>query len=126
MKGCYILIIKLNDTKEIEVGKLGKIEFKAGIYAYVGSGMNNVIKRVLRHFKREKRRRWHIDYLTTQADEMYAIILPISIKIECLLAKILSMHFEPIDKFGCSDCNCRSHLFYIKPFVPTASFCLKL
>lgn len=113
MKGCYILLIKLNNDKEVEVGKLGKIEFKAGMYAYVGSGMNNVIKRVLRHFNKEKKLRWHIDYLTTQADEMSAIIIPISIKVECLLAKVLSMRFEPIDGFGCSDCNCRSHLFYI-------------
>ena len=54
MKGCYILLIKLNNDKEVEVGKLGKIEFKAGMYAYVGSGMNNVIKRVLRHFKKKR------------------------------------------------------------------------
>ncbi|HIP25398.1 MAG TPA: DUF123 domain-containing protein, partial [Archaeoglobus profundus] len=43
---------------------------------------------------------------------MYAIIIPISIKIKCLLAKILSIsiHFKPIDRFGCSDCSCKSHL----------------
>lgn len=113
MKGCYILLIKLNESKTIEVGRLGKIEFKEGFYAYIGSGMNNVLKRVERHFKKDKKLRWHIDYLTVQADELYALIIPTDAKIECELAKVFSVNFEAVEGFGCSDCRCKSHLFYL-------------
>jgi len=34
-------------------------------------------------------------------------------KIECLVANKLEKHATPINGFGCSDCNCQSHLFYI-------------
>lgn len=33
-------------------------------------------------------------------------------KVECELANYISQHGEEIDKFGCSDCNCKSHLIY--------------
>ncbi len=113
MRGCYILLIKLEEPKTIKVGSLGEIEFKAGFYAYIGSGMNNVMKRVERHFKKDKKLRWHIDYLTVQADELHALIIPTDVKIECEIAKVFSANFDCIEGFGCSDCKCRSHLFYL-------------
>ncbi len=113
MRGCYLLFLKLEKDKVIKVGSLGEIEFKAGFYVYVGSGMNNVLKRVERHFRKDKRLRWHIDYLTVQADEMYALIIPSDVKIECELAKFFAVHFDGIKGFGCSDCDCESHLFYL-------------
>jgi Uri superfamily endonuclease len=43
MKGCYCLIIKLNNDRTVKIGKkLGKIEFKKGYYVYVGSAMNSL------------------------------------------------------------------------------------
>ncbi len=114
MKGCYLLFLKLSSDKLIEVGSLGEIDFKAGYYVYVGSGMNNVLKRVERHFSKEKRLRWHIDYLTIQADEMHALIIPTDVKIECELAKFFATNFDYVRGFGCSDCDCESHLFYLE------------
>ena len=38
MKGSYILILNLENNKTIKVGKLRNIDFKKGIYVYVGSG----------------------------------------------------------------------------------------
>ena len=35
-------------------------------------------------------------------------------KIECDLASIIAKDEEGIPKFGCSDCNCNSHLIYFK------------
>ena len=43
MKGCYCLIISMNDKKTIKIGKkLGKTTFKEGYYVYVGSAMNSL------------------------------------------------------------------------------------
>ncbi|WP_457549315.1 GIY-YIG nuclease family protein [Archaeoglobus sp.] len=112
MKGTYLLFLRLRNDKCIKVGRLGRIEFRRGWYVYVGSGMNSLIKRVARHFKRTKKMRWHIDYLSIQADEIVAFLIP-NVRLECDLAKYLAKRFEYIEGFGCSDCNCVSHLFYL-------------
>ncbi len=113
MKGSYVLLLMLKEPKRVKVGKLGFVDFKAGWYAYVGSGMNSLIGRVARHFKRNKKLRWHIDYLTTVADDVVVFLLPNGK--ECELAKLFN-GFECVEGFGCSDCSCRSHLFYLGNF----------
>ncbi len=112
MKGTYLLFLKIDKDLTLNVGKLGEINFKRGWYVYVGSGMNSLIGRVARHFKKVKKKRWHVDYLSVEANEMVAFLIP-NKKIECDLAKDLAKRFEPIEGFGCSDCKCLSHLFYI-------------
>ena len=63
-KGTYVLLIKLKKSKIINVGKLGKFKFPKGFYVYVGSafGSGGLKSRVERHLKKEKKKRWHIDY----------------------------------------------------------------
>ncbi len=114
MKGSYVLIIKVLRNKEIKIGKLGNIYFKRGFYAYVGSAMNGLEKRIERHLKLEKKMKWHIDYLL-----MHAIIRDVFYKEsdekeECKIANYLIKKFEYVNKFGSSDCNCKSHLFFGK------------
>lgn len=61
-------------------------------------------------------KRWHIDYLTSVAEEREALLVPSEKNIECSLARrlrSLSGVSEPIPGFGSSDCRCRSHLFLI-------------
>ncbi len=114
MKGSYILFLKFNNDKKVVVGRLGLVNIKAGWYAYVGSGMNSLIGRIARHFKKNKIFRWHIDYLTSIADEMVVFLIP-NRKVECELAKLFN-GFESVKGFGCSDCSCKSHLFYLGNF----------
>lgn len=116
MKGIYILLIKIDKNIEIEIGSLGKINFDKGIYFYIGSAQNNLEKRIQRHKVKNKKLRWHIDYLLKNK---YVKILKIYYKKagreeECKIAKMLSKTEIPISKFGCSDCDCKSHLFKIK------------
>ncbi len=110
--GSYLLILRLNESKNILVGGLGPLYFKKGYYVYVGSGMKNLSKRILRHKYQKKRLFWHIDYLREKAE--YINILPVrsSERLECELAKNLSKFSDWFIKdFGSSDCPCRSHLF---------------
>ncbi len=104
----YILILKLDEGKKIKIGSLGNIKFKKGYYMYVGSAKNS-IKRIERHFKAEKKLRWHIDYLSVNAKVLDALLFDIE---ECDLSNVLLQHFEKIKGFGCSDCKCITHLFY--------------
>lgn len=113
MKGCYCLIIFLNDIKSIKIGKLGKISFKEGYYVYVGSAMNSLESRLKRHLSSEKKLHWHVDYLLKES-EIVKIIYNEERKVECELSEHLSFKSEGINGFGCSDCNCESHLYYFK------------
>lgn len=62
MKGSYALICHLGTKKRIKIGALGRFLFLPGCYVYVGSGLNNLNKRIERHLCKNKKLRWHIDY----------------------------------------------------------------
>ncbi len=116
MKGTYALLIKVPKNIEVQTGKLGKIKFKCGFYAYVGSALNGLENRVNRHIRKEKRLRWHIDYLLEKAEIAEVIYAETDSRIECKIAENLNKNFESVKKFGCSDCKCKSHLFYSETF----------
>ncbi len=109
MKGVYVLLIELPKSAEIQVGHLGKIKFKTGFYAYVGSALGGLEARISRHLRKEKKIHWHIDYLLAWAriKEVY-----VDYGKECDIARKLSEYFTCIRGFGSSDCDCKSHLFY--------------
>ena len=116
MKGVYVLIIKLQRDSEISVGKLSNssIKFRKGFYAYVGSALSLLEKRIQRHLSCKKKIYWHIDYLLNISDAIVieVIYAKTSIKKECEVAGSLMKNFESIKNFGSSDCKCKSHLFY--------------
>ena len=113
MKGCYCLTIHLKNTKKIKVGKLGMINFKKGYYVYVGSAMNSLESRLKRHLSEDKKLHWHIDYLLKKA-EITGIIYNENKKVECELSQFLKTKTDGVKNFGCSDCECESHLYYFK------------
>ena len=123
MKGCYCLIIHVNDSKEIRVGKLGKIKFKKGYYIYVGSAMNGLESRLKRHLSNSKKLHWHVDYLLKNA-EIADIIYNVDKKVECEISQCISAKAEGVEGFGCSDCDCESHLYYFKSKVEAVD-CIK-
>jgi Uri superfamily endonuclease len=115
LKGIYVLIIQVGEDIDVDVGALGRIAFTKGLYAYVGSAQTNLEQRIKRHLRSEKRKFWHIDYLL---DNAAAKIVKVFFKKadkaeECNVAKVIGEKGEPIGGFGCSDCNCKSHLFHI-------------
>ena len=113
MKGCYCLIIKVEENKNLKIGKKLKVEFKKGYYVYIGSAMNGLESRVKRHLSKSKKLHWHIDYLLKYS-QIIEVIYNIDQKVECELSKELSKRNEYIQDFGCSDCECDSHLYYFK------------
>jgi len=117
MKGIYILIIRMKESKDIRIGKLGRLHFKRGYYSYVGSAQGSGgEKRITRHFNvargKNTTRKWHIDYLLPHSEVKCAVFSPTDEAIECVVAKIISEYSEALQGFGCSDCSCESHLFF--------------
>jgi Uri superfamily endonuclease len=115
LKGVYVLIIQVDEDIGVNVGALGELTFKKGLYAYVGSAQNNLEQRVKRHLRREKRKFWHVDYLLdSDAAKVVEVLYRQGSKAEeCLVATEISKNGEATVGFGCSDCHCRSHLFQV-------------
>ncbi|WP_338469567.1 GIY-YIG nuclease family protein [Niallia sp. XMNu-256] len=112
----YCIYLKLEEDQLIKVGKLGEYFFHKGTYIYVGSARKNMIKRIERHKKVQKKFHWHFDYLRP-----YGIVTKIITYDErlgeCALAEKIRKKNNgmlPIKGFGSSDCRCLSHLIYIQ------------
>lgn len=118
MNGIYILIIQLNKNIDVTVGKLGKLPFQKGLYAYVGSAQTNLEKRIQRHHRKEKRTFWHIDYLLQSPNSKIVKVYHKTANKteECTIANMIAAETEFVAGFGCSDCHCKSHLFHIKDY----------
>jgi Uri superfamily endonuclease len=112
MKGSYILLVRLPQGQTIKTGSMPDVYFSKGYYAYVGSAMGGLKSRLNHHLKKNKRPRWHIDYLLQKASISGIILCQTSKRVECLIAQALSAQFDSILGFGSSDCKCRSHLFF--------------
>jgi Uri superfamily endonuclease len=116
MRGVYVLLISVYKNLQLKIGSLGRIRFDKGKYAYVGSAQNNLEKRIQRHMSKNKNKFWHIDYLL---DSKFTKILDVFYtksgnSEECRIANKLGKTELPVLNFGCSDCNCKSHLFKIR------------
>ena len=109
------MIIKVLSDFGVSVGALGKIRFKQGYYAYIGSAMNSLEKRIARHLKKEKKKHWHIDYMLAkkQAKIASVFVKESKAKEECDVAKKVARIGKAIECFGCSDCSCKAHLFKV-------------
>ena len=117
MKGCYCLIVSMKKSEKLSIGNLYQgHKFKKGWYVYIGSAMNSLVARINRHLSDDKKMHWHIDYLLNNENtEIRDVLFNVSDKkIECELANLIAEDGEEIPKFGCSDCNCKSHLIYFK------------
>jgi Uri superfamily endonuclease len=114
-KGIYVLVVSVCKDISINVGALGSVNFERGFYAYVGSAQNNLEKRIERHFRKTKRKFWHIDYLLDDANvEVLKVFYRYAGKSEeCKVASRIAERNVSTKDFGSSDCKCKSHLFKI-------------
>lgn len=118
-KGAYQLFIEIEIDIDIEVGKLGLCHFAKGNYIYTGSAMRNLKARVDRHLRKDKKIKWHIDYLLNNPNVkiISTKLYPSDSKTECSINQSTISHYKaeiPIKKFGSSDCKfCPAHLIKI-------------
>jgi sugar fermentation stimulation protein A len=119
-RGTYVLILELTRPSVVNVGALGEIRFERGRYAYVGSARRGMRPRLSRHLAKGKRKKWHIDWLTTRSDAApVAVATTGRVGLECKIAGLLSARAEGrVKGFGCSDCECESHLAYFSTAHP--------
>jgi len=110
----YILWIALDKDTQTKIGRLGRINFKRGVYLYVGSAKKNFKARIGRHLTKKKKLFWHIDYLLSFNGAKIEQIWITNKDKECRIAQSFRKKgYSFINRFGSSDCNCLSHLFFI-------------
>lgn len=130
--GTYALFLHLPASRQLRVGALGELFFRAGDYVYLGSacGPGGLRARLGRHLRGDGTCRWHVDYLRkiTEASGYCYLITgqevqklsrrcqgPGHEKLECRWSQALAAlpgASIPIPGFGASDCHvgCRAHL----------------
>ena len=125
--GTYALILTPNSSKPVKIGKLGMLQVRVGYYIYVGSafGPGGLRARTAHHKKIANQPRWHIDYLrtVTHLRELWYSYDPLPR--EHQWANIIAGAREitvPFPGFGSSDCNCKSHLYFLKSKPTIESF----
>lgn len=105
----------MRKNSTIRIGAKGDLFFKKGYYVYVGSALGNLSKRVKRHLSDDKKKHWHVDYLLLNENtEIKQVIYTYCTKkIECDISHNINKNTSDyIKSFGCTDCNCDSHLYY--------------
>ena len=124
--GTYILVLRVDVDTPVQIGRWRLLDVRRGYYCYVGSafGPGGVIARVSRHCRTEKRRHWHIDYLSEIAGVESVWYSHSGSRLEHEWASALSRldDLEPVPGFGCSDCGCESHLFFCRRQPQLAAF----
>lgn len=106
----YQLLIEVTASVCVSIGRLGVFYFPAGRYIYTGSATRNFEARVRRHLAKEKKMRWHIDYLLA-APGVSVVEVVRSVEVECAVNQGTAGEIL-IPRFGASDCKsgCGSHL----------------
>jgi Uri superfamily endonuclease len=119
--GTYALILGLDETLSLTVGRLGRYEFQSGVYVYCGSAMGSggLRARLGHHLKTDKRGNphWHIDWLFPQMRTLGCCYFAGHEILECRWSQALANLRGArviVPHFGASDCSmgCQAHLIY--------------
>ncbi|GIV15123.1 MAG: hypothetical protein KatS3mg022_0558 [Armatimonadota bacterium] len=115
--GAYQLVLYLAEEVSLRVGALGTFRFPVGRYVYTGSALGGLRARLARHLRKDKRLRWHIDYLLQHAVVEDIRLFRTRERIECAINQqtLVQSHAQVIARgFGSSDCRCPTHLVYLQ------------
>ena len=111
-RGDYLIVLQVEEPVTVAIGSKGDMHFDAGYYIYVGSAKANLEKRIERHKRKRKQKHWHLDYLRSVSTVVATLPIRSSSDLECELAKAMKViSIDEVKGFGCSDCQCESHLF---------------
>lgn len=113
--GTYVLILHASGHARIRIGRWGCLDVTPGYYAYVGSafGPGGLRSRISRHARRHKKKHWHVDYLREATELACVWYSQAPERLEHVWARAVARlsRAQAVAGFGCSDCDCPSHLY---------------
>ncbi|MFP3867516.1 MAG: GIY-YIG nuclease family protein [Desulfobacteraceae bacterium] len=113
----YLLIIEARQPAVVQVGAVGWVSLPPGYYLYVGSARRGLKARIVRHYRRSKKCRWHLDYLLCRPEFQILEVWVSDSLPECDLARTMLAQPEtsvPRPGLGASDCRCPAHFLDYK------------
>ncbi len=121
-EGVYALVLRVGRGFALRHGRLGRLAFRPGFYAYVGRAKRALPARIARHCRgKAERAFWHVDHLLLQgATPVEVWVYPLEVG-ECALASELEKRGgerATFRGFGSSDCRCPGHLLRFGPLKP--------
>lgn len=115
--GSYALLLSLRAPVCLMVGRLGKFQFPAGDYLYLGSahGPGGLGARLRHHMRVAGHPHWHLDWLRPHADLLGGWFATGPGPLECAWSQALLRLpgvTVPVPGFGAADCRsgCPAHL----------------
>jgi Uri superfamily endonuclease len=122
MKGTYTILLACERPVRVCFGRSGRANVNPGYYLYTGSALGqgavSLEGRLARHERTRKRKRWHVDYLTSRRGCKFegAVYLISNECLECRVNQAIKQSLKTqliIPRLGASDCKCDGHLFRI-------------
>ncbi len=115
LSGIYHIIFEVESEFAIKIGAAGEYFFIKGFYVYTGTAQRALLARLERHIKKDKKVRWHIDYLSSHSAVSFRAAYYYEGEPagnECRRnRKIINNADFYMPHFGSSDCRlCPSHL----------------
>jgi len=119
LKGTYTILIVCKQAFRTRLGRLGLVNVEKGFCLYTGSALGDgavsLEGRLNRHFRASKKRRWHVDYLTShpKCSVSFAVYVKSPKHLECSVNQAIARALDVkalLPHAGSSDCRCQSHL----------------
>ncbi len=116
--GYYILLLCVNSPVNIEYSGT-PYTIEKGLYAYIGSALKSLNKRIKRHTAKSKKTHWHIDKLTVNENVKVLGALTCTTTLKglepCIASNLESMGYSGPPRFGSTDDRrALTHLFHVK------------
>jgi Uri superfamily endonuclease len=114
-RGAYVVVFRLDRAIRLAIGALGERRLARGYHLYVGSAMGagGLRARIERHLRREKPKRWHVDYLADVAEPRDVWLWLSEERLEREIAIRLGERLRAsTPDFGSSDDDRPTHLFH--------------
>jgi Uri superfamily endonuclease len=119
--GTYAVVLRLDDSQVLRIGRLGTFWLPAGFLLYVGSAFahGGVADRTGRHCRSDAPLRWNVDHLKMIAEpvELWWTHNPQAHPVECAWAMTLAALPRvccPAPQCGANDCKwCPAHLIHM-------------
>jgi len=108
---------------KVKIGRAGQAQIQKGLCLYTGSalgrGASSLEKRVSRHYRKNKRIKWHVDFLTVRPEIVVkmAVCLESPERFECQISQLITskLHAKPVILHaGATDCSCDGHLLFLR------------
>ena len=123
--GAYALCLDLSQPTPLPPRRFAG-ELAVGRYVYFGNawGAGGIQSRCAHHFRKAKKRHWHVDWLTTCVNHLTAAAFPGMSECD-LVGRALAVAgvSVPVAGFGSSDCHrCPAHLLALEAGFPLPLF----